>query len=158
MAISRQRAGVFAASRQTQKETGYRSGLEVVVTGSLETQGCQFLYEPVRLTFNEPRIYIPDYALTAQAIILEAKGEFKTEDRRKMLLVKKQYPNLDIRIVFSNPRNRIGKKSKTTYAMWCEKHGFPYADKTVPPEWVAHQPTPKQKEAFASVIGNKLNG
>ena len=53
-----------------------------------------------------------------------------------MILVKQQHPELDIRFVFSNSRQKISKQSKTTYGMWCEKHGFLYADKTVPQEWL----------------------
>lgn len=157
MAIPRQRADVFAASRQIRKETGFRSSLELEVTGSLEAQDCRFLYEAVRVPFHEPHVYIPDYCLTDQAIVLEAKGHFTPEDRRKMLLVKKQYPALDIRFIFTRSLTRIGRGAVTTYGMWCEKHGFPYADKVVPPEWVAHKPNQQQKEAFAAILGVKLN-
>ena len=31
---------------------------------------------------------------------------------------------------------KISKQSKTTYGMWCEKHGFLYAAKVVPQEWI----------------------
>ena len=63
------------------------------------------------------------------------KGRFVLEDRKKHLLVKQQHPELDIRFVFSNSKNKINKKSKTTYADWCEKNGFKYADKVIPDEW-----------------------
>ena len=53
-----------------------------------------------------------------------------------MRLVKEQYPDLDIRFIFSNSKSRISKKSNTTYGMWCEKYGFEYADKHVPKEWL----------------------
>jgi hypothetical protein len=43
---------------------------------------------------------------------------------------------LDIRFVFNYSKSRISKKSSTTYAMWCEKHGFQYADKSIPAEWL----------------------
>ena len=54
----------------------------------------------------------------------------------KHLEIKKQHPELDIRFVFSNSRNKIEKRSKTTYGMWAEKHGFMYADKRIPDEWL----------------------
>lgn len=145
----------FAKCRAIQAATGLRSGLEVAVKGNLEAQGCPFLYEPVNIPYDSPGLYKPDFVLTKQAIIVEAKGEFKTEDRRKMLLVKAQYPDLDIRFVFSRASTRIGTKSKTTYAMWCDRHGFPYADKTVPPAWFTHQPTKKAKEVLAELLGAK---
>jgi hypothetical protein len=31
---------------------------------------------------------------------------------------------------------RIGKKSKTTYALWCERNGFQYANKHIPSAWI----------------------
>jgi hypothetical protein len=51
-------------------------------------------------------------------------------------LIKQQHPELDIRFVFSNSRSRISKQSKTTYADWCEKNGFMFADKSIPKEWL----------------------
>ena len=61
---------------------------------------------------------------------------FLTQDRQKMKLIKEQYPDLDIRFIFSNAKARIGKKSQTTYAMWCERYGFLWADKEIPQEWL----------------------
>ena len=70
------------------------------------------------------------------ALVIETKGRFVTADRQKHLLVKEQHPDLDVRFVFQNSRARISKTSKTTYADWCNKHGFTFADKRVPEEWL----------------------
>lgn len=67
---------------------------------------------------------------------METKGRFTATDRKKHLLVKAQRPDLDIRFVFSNSRAKLNKGSKTTYADWCNKHGFLYADKLIPTEWL----------------------
>jgi len=67
--------------------------------------------------------------------IVETKGRFLPDDRKKQLLIKSQHPQLDIRFVFSRSGEKIRKGSKTTYAMWCEKHGYLYADKLIPEEW-----------------------
>ena len=80
--------------------------------------------------------YTPDFVLTNSGIIVETKGRFMTDDRAKHLLLKAEHPHLDIRFVFSNPKQRISKASKTTYAMWCEKHGFKYAKGSIPIEWL----------------------
>jgi len=56
-------------------------------------------------------------------------------DRVKHLLIREQHPELDIRFVFSNSGNKLGKKSSTTYAQWCDKYGFKYADGFIPVEW-----------------------
>lgn len=57
-------------------------------------------------------------------------------DRQKMLWIKEQHPHLDIRFVFTRSASPIYKGSKTTYAAWCQKHGFLFADKVVPGEWL----------------------
>ena len=56
-------------------------------------------------------------------------------DRVKMALVKQQHKDLDIRFVFMNARNKIYKGSKTTYADWCNKHDYRWAEKSIPVEW-----------------------
>ena len=53
-----------------------------------------------------------------------------------MKLIREQYPDLDIRFIFSNAKARISKKSKPTYGMWCERYGYKYASKHVPKEWL----------------------
>jgi len=53
-----------------------------------------------------------------------------------MKAVKKQWPKMDIRFVFQNANNKLNKRSKTTYAQWADKHGFPWAHKRIPEEWL----------------------
>lgn len=120
-------------------------------------QGCPFLYEPVRIPYNNPSHYLPDFVLTNQAIIVEGKGEFSSSDRRKLLLVKKAYPTLDIRLVFSRSSTRIGKASKTTYGMWCTRNGFPFSDGDIPTDWINHKPTKEAKEALQRLLGVKAD-
>ena len=69
-------------------------------------------------------------------IIVESKGRFVVADRKKHLYVQKQHPDLDIRFVFSNSKAKISKGSKTTYADWCSKNRFLFADKLIPEEWI----------------------
>ena len=84
----------------------------------------------------KPRTYTPDFHLTKHDIIVEAKGYFDKGDRIKMQLIKEQHPDLDIRIVFLNARNKIYKGSKTTYGAWAEKNGFKWAEGSIPEEWL----------------------
>ncbi len=149
----------WAASRKTKEETGFRSGLEVITSQDLNAQSVPHLYERVRIRYTQPGVYITDFVLTEQAIIIETKGAFDSSDRAKMLRVKAEHPNLDIRFLFSNPNTRIGKLSKTTYGTWCEKHGFPYAKGgKVPAAWLSHRPAKAQKEALEKLInGAKSN-
>ncbi len=119
------------------RKYGYRSGLEDRISEQLTDLSVSFKYEEFKIKYevHEVRTYTPDFELP-NGIIIESKGRFVAADRKKHLLVKKQHPKLDIRFVFSNSRAKISKGSKTTYAMWCEKNGFQYADKLIPKEWL----------------------
>jgi hypothetical protein len=116
----------------------YRSGLEEGISKQLTDAGVAFQYEQYYLKYLIPEsdhTYTPDFLLP-NGIVVESKGLFEPDDRKKHLLIKKQYPHLDIRFVFDNPNNKINKGSKTTYAMWCDKNGYKYARKYVPFEWI----------------------
>ncbi|TBR23763.1 MAG: endodeoxyribonuclease [Reyranella sp.] len=118
---------------------GFRSGLEERVAAELETAlGHPVDYETTTITYEKPAKksrYTPDFRLP-NGIIVETKGRFVTADRQKHITIKAQHPDLDIRFVFSNPNARISKRSATTYAMWCKKNGFKYAEGSVPAEWL----------------------
>ena len=123
--------------RQQAIKNGYRSGLEDVISKDLKDRGVDFGYETVKINWKlvENKTYTPDFILP-NGIIIESKGRFVPDDRKKHLKVREQNPDLDIRFVFSNSKNKIRKGSKTTYAMWCEKNNFLYADKRIPEEWI----------------------
>tara|TARA_R110000824_G_scaffold6969_1_gene31971 strand:- start:1947 stop:2345 length:399 start_codon:yes stop_codon:yes gene_type:complete len=123
--------------RQQAIKNGYRSGLEDVISKDLKDRGVDFGYETVKINWKlvENKTYTPDFILP-NGIIIESKGRFVPDDRKKHLKVREQNPEIDIRFVFSNSRNKIRKGSKTTYAMWCEKNNFLYADKRIPDEWI----------------------
>jgi len=132
-------------AKQTALKYGFRSGLEEKIAASLTSKGVGFTFEELTLPFVEPakgRKYTPDFLL-ANGIIVESKGRFLTEDRQKHLLVKAQHPDLDIRFVFSNSKTKINKRSTTSYADWCEKNGFLFADKDIPDAWLREKPKKK---------------
>lgn len=126
---------------------GYRSGLEERVAANLHKRlGAPVAYESVKITYCRPArtaTYTPDFVLP-NGIIIETKGRFVTADRQKHLLIKEQHPDLDIRFVFTNCRSRLAKTSKTTYAQWCAKHGFLFAEKIVPDAWLTPPPPGKE--------------
>jgi len=118
--------------------SGFRSGLEARIAEELLEKGVSFEYEAHVIEYIKPQKsakYTPDFVL-GNGIIVETKGRFLTADRQKHLLLQQQHPDLDIRFVFSRSKERISKQSKTTYAMWCEKNGFIYADGSIPEEWL----------------------
>lgn len=125
---------------------GYRSGLEGVTGEQLTSKGLDpnLIYESIKIEYVKPARkakYTPDWPLP-NGIIVETKGRFTTEDRQKHVFIKQQRPDLDIRFVFSNSRTRIRKGSPTTYADWCNKNGFKFADKRIPDEWFSEVPKP----------------
>lgn len=97
-------------------------------------------YEPDKLPFVQPiqkRYYVPDFKLKDK-VYIEAKGRLTPQDRKKMLWVKEQYPDYTFFLLFGNASNKLTKKSKTTYAMWAEKHGFKWCDVRdgIPKTWL----------------------
>lgn len=161
---------------------GYRSGLEETISAQLDAAGVEYEYEPKdgKVPYTAPateHTYTPDFVLKDGKLIVETKGIFDADDRKKHLLIKAQHPDLDIRFVFSNPHQSLTKDTKAsasefkkwlvrtqgkstgfttaqrvalkeaflaevrprglTYATWCDKHGFLWAARTVPAEWLS---------------------
>lgn len=119
---------------RTTKTTTFRSGLERANAERLDKLGVRYEYETDKIKYIRPATYTPDFRLP-NGIYVETKGRFLTEDRSKHLLVRAQNPGIEVRFVFSDANQKIGKGSKTTYAQWCELKGFKWADKRIPEEW-----------------------
>lgn len=127
---------------RTSRKHSFRSGLEARIAGDLEDNGIEYEFENLRIKYVKPQkyaTYTPDFVLP-NGIIIEAKGRFLTADRQKHLLIKAQFPEHDIRFVFSNPASKIGKGSKTSYADWCEKKGYLYSQELIPLSWIKEPP------------------
>lgn len=121
---------------------GYRSGLEDQLKKQLIECEKKYTYESEKISYIQPekiRTYTPDFILTkinGEKMYIESKGRWVLDDRKKHELIKKQYPTIDIRFIFSNPNAKINKKSKTTYADICNKFGWKFAKKVIPKEWL----------------------
>ena len=112
----------------------FRSALEERIAKSFDKKNIPYLYEVKSFTYTLESKYTPDFFVGD--IIIEAKGFFKPSDRRKMLAIKKQYPDLDIRFIFQR-NNTLSKHSKTTYGDWANKHGFPWCiHPNIPDSWM----------------------
>lgn len=114
----------------------YRSRLEERIADQLDDAGVSFEYENKKLKYTVPArhaTYTPDFDLGP--FLIEAKGYFRSaSDRQKLVLVKRDNPDADIRLVFQKASNPIYKGSPTTYAKWAEDHGFMWADGGVIPD------------------------
>lgn len=135
-------------------DTTYRSDLKDKVTAQLRDAEIDAKYEEYQIPYEIPSSlhhYTPDFVLP-NGIIIETKGVFDVDDRKKHLLIKKQYPKLDIRFVFSSSKTHIYKGSKTTYADWCNKYEFKFADKWIPDTWLR-----ERKKDITGLIYTKKN-
>lgn len=107
------------------------------------------VFEKMKIKYTVPEkehTYTPDF--TAGSIVIEAKGSFgmgpgkfsggdPVRERQKLLLVKQQHPDIDLRIVFQRAATKIRKGSPTSHGMWATANNIPWADKgQIPEEWI----------------------
>lgn len=146
--------------KKTKKDLGgFRSLLEKNFSGWLKKLRIKFLYEPCKIPYTVPakeRTYTPDFVIVKSSrvkslslddldglVILETKGRLTYSDSQKMIWVKEQNPDLDIRMIFPEDRifskNRKGRDGgKYRYSDWSIDNGFPYFIGTAPPkEWLS---------------------
>jgi hypothetical protein len=108
----------------------FRSGLEKKVSATLASNGIDAKFEPIKILYStipEDHKYTPDFVL-GNDVLIEVKGYFTAQDRKKHLLLKYNYPDLNVHFVFGNKKNKLHKNSPTTYEDWCKKHGFECCD------------------------------
>lgn len=119
------------------KKIAFRSRLEEDISNLMLELGVDHDYEATQIPYTIKHVYTPDFFLPNKHIYLEAKGYWRPADRRKIKTIKEQNPDLDLRMVFQNPFNTISKKSKTTYAQWCERHDIKWSSyHNLPLEWL----------------------
>ncbi len=134
----------------------FRSGLEDRNAKHMDKLGVKYDFEKFHINYVVPARdarYTPDFILS-NGIIVETKGIWEVDDRKKHLLIREQYPDLDIRLVFSNSNSKIYKGSPTSYADFCTKHGIQFADKLVPRDWLKEA----RKEIPQGVLVPKKGG
>ena len=118
------------------KEHKFRSKLEEKVATLLKELGVSYEYESTQIPYVIQHNYTPDFLLPNH-VYLETKGYWDAADRRKVLAVKRDNPLIDLRMVFQSPYNTISKKSKTTYAQWCDRHDIPWTSyHEIPLDWL----------------------
>lgn len=137
----------------------YKSGLESSVADSMEEQGIEFRYEPKTFEYRKRVVkgvcdacggdktsqrctYLPDFVVgeqraTGGRVYIETKGFFAPHDRAKLVAVKQDNPDLDLRLIFGS-NNKLNKKKDARYSDWCEQHNFPYyVGKEFPSSWAS---------------------
>lgn len=113
--------------------------IESRVRDQLASSSTTWSYEDTIIEYVLSHTYTPDFTISlpgGRRIYIECKGWLRPEDRQKMLKVKYQNPDLDIRFVFEKDNPLKNKKSKQTYTQWATRHGFPSAVGEIPKEWL----------------------
>lgn len=103
----------------------FKSKLEKNFSDTLGELGYATQYEPEKFQYVKTHTYCPDFKIKHN-LFVETKGRFSGADRTKMVLAREQNPELVVILGFQNPYLTLSKASKTTYAMWAEKNGFPW--------------------------------
>lgn len=160
--------------RKSSRSNGvYRSGFEKSVADILREHKVDFKYENRTFDYlvqsrnwivcdkcgpikgHIVRKYLVDFELKNE-IFLELKGRLTDKDRSKMLSVKKQHPEIDLRIVFQRDnliKSRAARDNNIRYSDWAAKHKFPYCVGEIPEEWInearAKKGTPKPTHVSA---------
>ena len=112
----------------TGKTIKVRSKLEIKLSEILNNTGVTWAYEVTKIPYTIPESdhqYTVDFTLS-NGLLIEGKGYLSDhKERYKYVLIKEQYPDLDLRFVFDNPNKLVGG-TKMTHAKWAEKYGFRY--------------------------------
>lgn len=140
-----------------------RSKFEQRIAKELKDAGIEFEYEKYSYEYEEPLRknrarcddcgssnlvrtgwYTPDFFLK-NGVIIETKGRFTAADRRKMLAVQSEHPDLDIKMLFMRD-NKIHKRSLVKYSEWCVVHNYDYAIGTFKEDWLHEKEATKTVE------------
>jgi predicted nuclease of restriction endonuclease-like RecB superfamily len=107
-----------------------KNKFEIKIYAQLKRAGIRFRYEGTKIPYVLSGHYIPDFVIITPTglVYVETKGYLRPEHKRKMVAVKRQHPEIDLRILFYAP--------KKEYIKWAEKNGIKYAISTIPQEWL----------------------
>lgn len=125
-----------------QQQSTYRSGGEGSFAADLKRRGIAHDYEAKRIPYTLDCNYLSDFTLRTKSgkeIVVEYKGWPDDSDLRTLSQVKKQHPDLDLRMVLQSRRTLdkpVRKNGKLTVRGWCAKHGIPVAAEILPEEWI----------------------
>lgn len=127
-----------------------RSGLERTVKDQLDKLGVKYEYEPRKIEYRrrvvsgicgkcghyivyQKKHYLPDFILE-NGVVLEVKGRLTASDRAKLLAVREQHPDIDLRLLFG-ANNKINKNKQERYMDWAARHGIMASVLIVPASW-----------------------
>jgi Phage endonuclease I len=86
-------------------------------------------------------IYKPDFDIPKSGAVIECKGKLTSVDRTKLLAIRKEYPELNLYLLFQR-NNPVKKGGTKRYLDWAMEAGIPAAvfkgsndDDSIPSEW-----------------------
>lgn len=113
----------------------FKSGFERSIDANLKSRGKKYSYETLELPYVLHGTYHPDFMINDGSTVIEAKGRLDRESRRKMIAIRKQYPDLDIRFLFQEAAKKV-LGTKQSHGQWATKNGFLWAEGIeIPEEW-----------------------
>lgn len=101
-------------------------------------------YESTKFNYSTEHTYLPDFSVRTKSgrlIFIETKGGGRAFDhavRAKMIAVKAQHPELDLRIIFYSDGVFGAKRkdgSRQRQSDWAAKNNFKFAIREVPEDW-----------------------
>lgn len=106
-----------------------RNKFETEIQRQLKRAKVNFIYEHEKIPYVLARHYCPDFVIFTPngKIYIETKGHLRREDKAKLSAVKRQHPEMDLRILFY--------VRKLDQIKWATKHGFKFAFERIPSEW-----------------------
>ena len=115
-----------------------RSALEEQVELALTGQGLSPSYESERFAYVLHRKYRPDFKIESDhgPIHIEVKGWWPSNERSKLLAVFINNPTIRLFVALQRPQQKISKQSKTSYAMWCDRHFIPWSPIPISPDYM----------------------
>lgn len=119
----------FGPASKPKRPDGFRSGSEARLAGELKDLGVPYEFETTHIEYTTSHTYTPDFVVLNDAgerVVLEVKGYWDSQDRRKILTVVEGNPGLNLWMIFDNSNKPIRKGSPTSYADWCDKKGIKY--------------------------------
>ena len=118
-----------------------RSKLEMKFEEILIANQVEYDYEVTKISYVVPEskhIYTVDWTCL-NGLLIETKGYLSDhQERTKYVLLKQQYPDLDLRFVFDNV-NKLCGGTKYTHGTWATKNGFKFCsikDTEVIKQWL----------------------
>jgi hypothetical protein len=122
----------------------YRSWFEVDIALDALERGIEFDYELEHIIWREPekiRKYKPDFFVKRKTdgslLLVEAKGRWTADDRKKICFVTEQNPKLDLRMLFERDNTLSKSPNSKHYSEWCDRKGIKWAvGRSIPQEWL----------------------